>query len=195
MAQELHGNEAQCPIHNLLSPELREQADLAPHLMAYLHNAPFAEHRVPDYYAAATRKLGDIKDPNLIYVAGNGTYVHVYPDAADARNFYVAIEPGNDRLADLIEHVELRLLAVVEQLADAETREAKNEVLLEAIEHSCEVTGPRTRVAEAVAAGEAGFLKLSFLGGGGSGGAGSLRVSEDELESLKYRVIRDKIGM
>jgi flagellar protein FlaI len=193
MAQELHGNEAQCPIHNLLSPELREQADLAPHLMSYLHQAPLADHGVPDFYAEASRKLGDIKDPNLIYVVGNGTYVHIYPDAADARNFYVAIEPGNDRLGDLIDDVEERLLDFVELLADAESPEEKTSVLLRAIEDSCDVTGPRTRIPVGVSPGEAGFLKLPFLGGGGGGA--QLRVSEDELEALKYRVIRDKIGM
>jgi flagellar protein FlaI len=194
MAQDLHGNEAQCPIHNLLSPELREQAEESPHLMAYLHVAPIGEHGVPDFYLEASRKLGDIKDPNLIYRVGNGTYVHIYPDTNDARNFYVAVEPGNERLDDLIEEVELRLLDFVELLADAETPEEKTEVLLKAIEDSCEIIGPRTRVAEAVAAGEAGFLKLPFIGGGG-GTATKLRTSEAEVEALKYRVIRDKIGM
>ena len=36
-------HDTECPIHNLLSPELREQADAAPYLMNYLHRAPIAE--------------------------------------------------------------------------------------------------------------------------------------------------------
>ena len=54
---------AQCPIHNLLSPELRDAAEEAPHLMAYLHKVPFAEFGVPDYYPEANRKMGDIEGP------------------------------------------------------------------------------------------------------------------------------------
>jgi flagellar protein FlaI len=192
-AATLHGNEAQCPIHNLLSPELRERADEAPHLMAYLHNAPLAEHGVPDFYAEATRKLGDIKDPNLIYPAGNGTYVHVYPDHADARNFYVAIEPGNERVPSLLEEVEVRLLDFVELLADAETAEHKTEVLLKAIDDCCDVADRRDRPAAIVDNGEAGFIKLPFLSKGS--GLSRIRVDGAEFEALKYRIIRDKIGM
>lgn len=192
-AAAVHGNEAQCPIHNLLSPELRERADEAPHLMTYLHRAPLAEHGVPDFYAEASRKLGDIKDPNLIYPAGNGTYVHIYPDHEDARNFYVAIEPGSDRIGDLLEEVEVRLLDFVELLADAETAEAKTEVLLKAIDDCTEIGAGADRPAPVVDEGEAGFLKLPFMSKGS--GSGTIRVSAAEVESLKYRVIRDKIGM
>jgi flagellar protein FlaI len=188
-----HGNEAQCPIHNLLSPELREAADEAPHLMNYLHHAPLNEHGVPDFYAECTRKLSDIKDPNLIYPTGNGTFVHIYPDEADARNFYVAIEPGSDKIEDFVEDVEVRLLDFVELLADAETPEEKTAVLLKAIEDSCDIDGPAPVKMPAVAAGEAGFLKLPFLAK--SGGASKLRVTAADVEALKYRIIRDKIGM
>ena len=193
-AAAVHGNEAQCPIHNLLSPELRECADSSPHLMNYLHFAPLAEHGMPDFYPEASRKLGDIKDPNLIYPVGNGIYVHVYPDHSDARNFYVAIEPGGERTTDLLEEVEIRLLDFVELLADAETPEAKTEVLLKAIDDSCEIVD---RVAPApmpaVKDGEAGFLKLPFMSKGS--GTAKLRVTQAEAEALKYRLIRDKIGM
>jgi flagellar protein FlaI len=195
MAQAaVHGNEAQCPIHNLLSPELREHADDAPHLMSYLHRAPMAEHGVPDFYAEASRKLGDIKDPNLIYPAGEGTYVHIYPDHNDARNFYVAIEPGSDRIEGLLEDVEVRLLDFVELLADAETPEAKTEVLLQAIDNCTEIADKIDRPVAVVEDGEAGFLKLPFMTKDG-GSSGRIRVTSDEVDSLKYRIIRDKIGM
>ena len=71
---------AQCPIHNLLAPELRDEAEAAPHLMSYLHKVPFAEFGVPDYYPEASRKMGDIKDPNLIYPVGDNTFIHIFPD-------------------------------------------------------------------------------------------------------------------
>jgi flagellar protein FlaI len=194
MAQAaVHGNEAQCPIHNLLSPELREQADAAPHLMNYLHHAPLAEHGMPDYHAEASRKLGDIKDPNLIYPVGNGIYVHTYPDHNDARNFYIAIEPTSDRMEDLLEEMEVRLLDFVELLADAETPEQKTEVLLQAIDDTCVIVDRVSQKAEPkVAKGEEGFIKLPFLS---RSAISTMKVTEAEAECLKYRIVRDKIGM
>lgn len=112
---------AQCPLHNILSPELREQAEAAPHLMTYLHKVPMQEYGVPDYYPEANRKLGDLKDPNLIYPVGNNTFIHIFPDNAEARNFYIAIEPGSDAMGDLLEQMEFRLLDFVEILAEATT--------------------------------------------------------------------------
>ena len=111
-----------CPIHNLLSPELREHADEAPHLMTYLHKVPLAEHGVPDFYPEASRKLGDIKDPNLIYRVGDNTYIHIFPDARGRAELLHRHRAGNDRMDDLLEEMEFRLLDFVEMLADARRR-------------------------------------------------------------------------
>jgi len=189
----------QCPIHNLLPPDLRDEAERAPHLMSYLHKVPLAEYGVPEFYTEISRKLGDIKDPNLIYPVGANSFIHIFPDNAEARNFYVAIEPGTDTIGDLIEQIELRLLDFVEILAEARTPEEKTEVLLKAIDDSCDVVdrAPQPVAAAAAASnkkGEGGFVKLPF-GGSKSGKGGRLRVTQAEYDSLKYMVIRDKIGM
>jgi flagellar protein FlaI len=205
---------AQCPIHNLLSPELRDAAEKAPHLMAYLHKVPMAEFGVPDYYPEATRKLGDIKEPNLIYPVLGNTFIHIFPDNNEARHFYIAVEPSSDSLGDLIEEMEFRLLDFVEILAEARTPEEKTEVLLKAVDDSCDVVDhvepavsatakaekkELATAAKAAKKGEGGFLKLPFggKGGGDAGGghSGKLRVTEADKESLKYMVIRDKVGM
>jgi flagellar protein FlaI len=188
------GSGTQCPLHNILAPELREHAEKSPHLMSYLHKVPMAEFGVPDFYAEASRKLGDIKDPNLIYPVGNDTYIHIFPDPGDGRNFYLAIEPGSDSMGELIEDMEVRLLDFVEILAEANTPEEKTAVLLKAIEDSCDVTdAPPPDPTAKVKTGEGGFLKLPF--GGGATKGGKLKVSQAELECLKYMVIRDKVGM
>lgn len=225
---------AQCPIHNILSPELRDAAEEAPHLMAYLHKVPFAEFGVPDYYPEANRKLGDIKDPNLIYRAGtSNTFIHIFPDDAEARNYYIAIEPVGDNVTDLIEEMEYRLLDFVEILAEATTPEQKTEVLLKAVDDSAEIVDKRPDpdadanekaekasakasdkadkasakesdkaakvAAKAAAKGEGGFLKLPFGGGGGGGGGGAkggrIKLTQQEANSLKYMIVRDKVGM
>ncbi len=194
------GATVQCPLHNILAPELRERAEGSPHLMAYLHKVPMAEFGVPDYYPEASRKLGDIKDPNLIYPVGDDTYIHIFPDPNDGRDFYLAIEPGSDNLNEMIEEMEVRLLDFVEILAEATTPEEKTAVLLKAVDDSCEVTDatptPAASKAEKVKDGEAGFLKLPFAGGksGGKGG-GKMKMTQADLNNLKYMVIRDKVGM
>ncbi|MHB8683519.1 MAG: type II/IV secretion system ATPase subunit [Dehalococcoidia bacterium] len=193
-----NGGAAQCPIHNLLSPDLRAEADRAPHLMSYLHSVPMSEFGVPVYYPQISRKMGDTKDPNLIYPVGNNSFVHIFPDSAEARNFYIAIEPSTGRLGDLVEDIEYRLLDFVELLADATTAEEKTEVILRAIDDSCELTDRGSASApppSPVAAGEAGFLKLPFASKSSANSGGKLKVTSAEMESLKYMVIRDKIGM
>jgi flagellar protein FlaI len=193
------GATVQCPLHNILAPELRERAEQSPHLMSYLHKVPMTEYGVPEYYPEANRKLGDIKDPNLIYPVGDDTYIHIFPDPNDGRNFYLAIEPGADNLGDLMEEMEVRLLDFVEILADATTPEEKTAVLLQAIDDSCDVIDaaptPAQAKAEKVKDGEAGFLKLPFAGGKGGKGGGKLKLTQAEVKNLKYMVIRDKVGM
>jgi flagellar protein FlaI len=204
------GTSVQCPLHNLLSPELRDRAEQSPHLMNYLHRVPMAEYGVPEFFPEINRKMGDMKDPNLIYPVNGDTYVHIFPDAADARNWYIAIEPASDRIGDLMEQIEVKLLDFVEVLAEAETPEQKTVVLLQCIENSCEIVdGPmpvpgsgdgkgkkqmKEKKLPKVRDGEGGFLKLPFGGGGGSGG-GAIKVSQADFDNLRYMVIRDKVGM
>jgi archaeal flagellar protein FlaI len=189
-----HKSGVQCPLHNVLPPELNQQAEQAPHLMEYLHRVPISEYGAPEYYPEISRKMGDIKDPNLIYPVGHGTYVHILPDPQDGRNYYIAIEPGGARMPELIEEFEYRLLDFVEILADASTPEEKTEVLLQAVDDLCEVTDGRPQPMPRVAAGEAAFLRLPF-GAKQRNGGGKLRVSAAEYEGLRYMIIRDKIGM
>lgn len=189
------GRGTQCPLHNILPGELREEADVAPHLMSYLHKVPMAEFGVPQYFPEITRKMGDIKEPNLIYKVSAGTFIHIIPDANEARNYYIAIEPGSDNLGDYLEQVELRLLDFVEILAEASTPEEKTAVLLQAIEDTCDpIDRAPAPAMPAVKDGEGGFLKLPF-GGSKSGGGGKIRCTQAEVEALKYMVVRDKVGM
>ena len=171
----------------------------------------------------ATRKLGDIADPNLIYPVAGNTFIHILPDHQEARNYYIAIEPGTDQLTELIEDMEYRLLDFVEILADANTPEEKTEVILKAIEDSCDIVDHTTTRAETEAKnekdrsdkaqaktdkanakaekaskkGEGGFLRLPFGGGGGGTATkgGRLKCTAADIESLRYMVIRDKVGM
>ena len=106
-----------------------------------------------------------------------------------------------------MEEMEYRLLDFVEILAEATSPEEKTEVLLKAVDDSCDVVDrapdpptaegkAKARSAAAKASkGEGGFLKLPFGGGGAATKGGKIKVTDAEVESLKYMVVRDKVGM
>ena len=78
----------------MLPKNLRDVARTQAHLGEYLHLLPIEKIGVPEYHETLNRGMGDLPNPNLIYPVGNGIFIHVYPDPVDARDYYIAIEPG-----------------------------------------------------------------------------------------------------
>jgi flagellar protein FlaI len=182
-----HGNGA-CALKKLVSKELLECAEAAPHLMDYLHMIPMAVVGVPDYYPQITRKLGDVQHPNLIYPVGGGVFVHIYPDVEDPRNYYIAIEPPlGMELEALLREVERRLLDYVDILALAQTTEERITALCDAVELCCVVKGDSKDNGDNNKKGG----RFSF----GGSKEGHIAVTRRELETIKYIILRDKIDM
>ncbi len=179
-----HGD---CALKKLISKELLERAEASPHLMDYLHMVPMALVGVPDYYPEISRKLGELEHPNLIYPVGDDMFVHVFPDTEDPRNYYLAVEPpvGMD-LDELLREVERRLLDYVDLLAKAETAEERAKALSDAVEQCCIVKSE----------GHSGNGDKKRAGHLHKGGHESrVPVTKRELETIKYIILRDKIGM
>ncbi len=183
---------SQCMVRNLLPDDLQEQAEAAPHLMEYLHMLPIKEVGVPDYYETLSRKLSDLDHRNLIYRVNDEIFVHIFPDAQDARDYYISVEPAmvNDVQA-LLEAMETRLLDYVEELAQAETEEEKAEVLIRAVEENCVVIGNGHRRRPRGGNGS-GFLGL-FSKPGSS--RRPIRLTAQQMAALKYVLVRDKLRM
>ncbi len=183
---------SQCMVRNLLPDDLQEQAEAAPHLMEYLHMLPIKEVGVPDYYETLSRKLSDLDHRNLIYRVNDELFVHIFPDAQDARDYYISVEPAmvNDVQA-LLEAMETRLLDYVEELAQAETEEEKAEVLIRAVEENCVVIGNGHRRRPRGGNGS-GFLGL-FSKPGSS--RRPIRLTAQQMAALKYVLVRDKLRM
>ena len=190
-ADSHEGGQATCPLHGLLSEPLRERTEQTSHLMDYLHMVPIGEVGVPDFYPELSHKLGDIKQPNLIYPVAEHIFIHIYPDPQDVRDYYIPVEPTLvGGLGPLLSKLERRVLAYVDELSQAETEEAKAQVLITAVEENCRVRGNGDK-----------------NGGNGRRGLFGLRrkpADEDEeqitvtarqLAGLKYLIVRDKIGM
>jgi flagellar protein FlaI len=190
---------AQCSIRSLLPEALQQQAEAAPHLMHYLHLVPIGDMGVPEYYEKATRKLADLEKRNLIYRVNDELFVHVFPDPLDARDYYISIEPAMiDDIQPLLELVEVRLLEYVEELQQAETDEAKAEVLIRAVDESCKVSANSKSPAKAngkehgKGGGKGRFGKRQSKGKGSSG---PINVTPEQHAALRYLMVRNKLGM
>ena len=151
----------------MLPKKLRKACEEKPYLADYLHYVPMDEIGVPDYYPKVSRRLKDLEERNLIYPIEGDLFVHIYPNLGGERDYYVPIEPNTTLdLSDLVLRLETRLLDWTEKIGAAETDEEKKEILLEVIEHICSSRG-RGR---------------------------GIKATPEELEALKYLLVRDKIG-
>ena len=151
----------------MLPRKLQKACDEYPYLADYLNCIPIDEIGVPDYYPALSRRLKDLEEPNLIYATQEGLFVHIYPEPASERDLYIPIEPHTTvNLDGIVPEVERRLLDWTEKIGAAETAEAQQEKLLEAIDHIVSTNG----------------------------GKGKIKVTPREMEALKYIFVRDKIG-
>ena len=172
------GDDHKCPVFRMLPKELQRESKAKPHLWSYLHGLPVDKVGVPQYYETLDRKLGDLTSPNLIYPAGNGIFIHIYPDPRDARNYYIAIEPGMaEDVSALMDQIEIRLVDHVGDLdADSGDDKLRAQLLLKSLDKVCVVSK--------------GARKPSK-----SGGKGKVVVLPNELGALRYLMVRDKEGM
>ncbi len=177
------GSVIDCPMFRLLPPPLQEESKDKTHLLQYLHALPVEEVGIPQYVPKLDRKMGDMKNPNLIYPIKGGLYIHVYPDESDIRDYYIAIEPGMMLdIEDLLDEVENRLVYYVEELNDSARHQMdRAKILADILKKICVVMKPRD-IKEA-------RRKLKKKPDG------PLPVTREQMDCLRYRLIRDKERM
>jgi len=66
-----------CELYHKFSPELQQVTEQYPHLFEYLHWLPIDEVGIPRYFPKLTRKMENIKEPNIIYPLTEGIFAHV----------------------------------------------------------------------------------------------------------------------
>lgn len=172
-----------CPVFKLLPLPLQKETKDNGFLLDYIHTIPVDEVGIPEYYQELNRKLSDLKNPNLIYPIGGGLYVHIYPDPTDSRDYYIAIEPGMLKdMGDLVEEMEDRLVDFVDELENpANAKLSRSQVL-------------RKILAKVVVVVRPGALKRERLKAKKKRNS-KLPVTKDQLETLRYQLVRDKEGM
>ncbi|HMA05297.1 MAG TPA: secretion system protein E, partial [Methanomicrobiales archaeon] len=115
--RDCSANIEECSIYRMLPAHAREYMKKSPHLLEYLHTYPVDKYGIPLFFSDLKRDLRTIKEPNLIYPANEETFIHIFPDPVDARNWYIPIEPSFLRsVNDLIPAVEVKLVSLLDAL-------------------------------------------------------------------------------
>ena len=179
------------PEHPLLEEEIPEPLRTVcrenPHLFDYVKTLPITEIGMPEYAPELTRKLGENKQPNVIYpVNRNNVFVHILFDKDDIRNSYIPVEPSTAGLDTLMKEVELNLLGLRQKLPAIDPEQDKREQLLRLLDLVTSVNDQRK---PSIFENIIGLLRKSGVA------IPKLRVSTLELNAMKYLFVRDKIGM
>ena len=169
----------------------QEAAADSPHLRAYLGTLDYeALGGEPEFYEKVSRGAGEVPFKNFIYAVNGGLFVHIITDNEDARDTYASIEPSmvDPNMVAHVAKIDVFLLDYVDELETCEDDEQKKEVLLRAIDENVRVGKPD--------AGGRGFNPFGRKRGGGEGEEGEQTVlTPEQVEALKYLVLRDKIGL
>ncbi len=177
------GGHSTCPIFKLLPEPLQREAEANSFLLDYIHMLPVEQFGVPEFYSELTRNMGDIKNPNLIYPIGGGLYVHIFPNPSDARDHYIAIEPGMvEDSVNLMLELEDHLMDQVDMLEDDNSEgEDRKKILYKILKETCTLVKPRDlRQARMKAAKKANS---------------KMPVTKAQYAALRYWLIRDKEGL
>lgn len=195
-----------CSLCNSLPEALREQAMEHEHFARYMHMIPTEEFGWPEYVTSLTKKMGDNPNPNYIYPVGKACFQHIYPDKLDARNYLIPIEPtvGRD-YRPLMEEVEDRLIDVVHNYQQPAGPDEQRELLMVALEDVTHVNGvswmaqheqkeAKARAKSKDKSGMAATATASIRKNGGKA-RGKVKLNKEEIEAIRYLLLRDKIGM
>jgi len=200
-----------CGLYRILPPEGKEIVKRNKYVLQYLHMIPLERIGTPKFYKELSRKLKEMKDPNVIYPVSDEIAVHICPDKNDARNYYIPIEPHLFQdLSDLIAEVEKRIALLVDKYEEPRSKEEQRKILEKCIDEVCEVVhlnggeyvGRRGMLLRAAS------LRLREPNNGSKfsrifnalrslflDGHGKIPVTPFELRAIKYLMVRDKVGL
>jgi archaeal flagellar protein FlaI len=172
-----HVNGAWQGLFNQLSPALQEACNNSAFLGAYVRMLPIEEIGVPEFYPKLSRSLSNLERRNLIYPIKDGLFVHIYPDPTGARDHHVAIEPTTVANIDhLMMQIDERLVDWAEEIGRTEDKEEKRALLLRIVDTICTTQRPAAKP-------------------NGNRAGTQIVVTREELEAVRYRVLRDKVGL
>jgi len=176
-----------CELYQKFSPQLQQVTEQYPHLFEYIHWLPIDEVGIPRYFPRLTRKMENIKEPNIIYPLTEGIFAHVLNDQKDTRNHYIIIEPTLTMdLERLMSEVESRCIQFSDQLTEFNANGDRERQLLDYVEWVTTLDG---KALPETTEKKFNFFrkktqKLTKIG-----------LTARELEGIKYLFVRDKLGL
>jgi len=203
-------------LYRMLPSNAKEYVRHAPHLLEYLQIFPVNTFGIPLFFSELKRDLKGLESPNLIYPVSDMTFIHIFPDENDVRNFYIPIEPSFlHSVAELLPHVEKKLVDFIDSFKeDPITDEERTEVLkrvLREITHirgfdeeietltsdKSDKKGMKEKIMTFLSTdfSEKKDLKKSGLPEIPTTPEGKIIVTQQEYQSIEYLLIRDKIHM
>jgi len=190
-----HSNLKTCNLYKLLPPEMKKEVETNLHLLEYLHILPIDTIGIPRYISKLESKHGEIEELNLIYKVSDQTYVHIYPNKNDVRNFYIPIEPILlTGVGNLIKELETKLVDHLTGIEfDPENLEEKEKILRESLDDICVIGNHRP--ADDSGSGAKKLLSPKSFLGGTKKKDNHIYLSKEYYDALKYSIVRDKIGV
>lgn len=176
----------------LLPEALQEACKQNKHLLDYLRLIPVSEIGVPEYFTKLTRAQGDLAKKNLIYRVSDNIYVHVYSEPSGGRPIYIPIEPSlTQDMSQVLPEVESRLVDVAGGMSAAESDAERKEAILKLVDRVCVVhrngsTSSSSNTKDGRGSGDDGSKVASKT---------KVQVTPEQLEAIKYLMVRDKVGM
>ena len=185
-------NMSEGDFYQLLPEALQEACKQNKHLLDYLRLLPVSEIGVPGYFTKLTRAQGDLPQKNLIYCISDNVFVHMYSEPGGGRPIYIPIEPSlTQDMSQVLPEVESKLVDVAGGMSAAESDAERKEAILKLVDRVCVVHRNGSTSSSS-----------NTKDGKGSGGNGSkvasktkVQVTPEQLEAVKYLMVRDKVGM
>lgn len=157
-----------------LPDDQREACIKNPHLLRYLKLLAASEIGLPEYRTKLNRADNDVERKNIIYQVAEKIFIHILSSEDGERDSYIPIEPGMSQdLTGITGEVEEKLLEMSDELDEANTNDEKRTAILGCLNKILGVRSNRSA----------------------KGNNGKIYVTPDEMETLKYMVLRDKIGL
>ena len=153
---------------------VQEMCQKNSHLVRYLVSLPLGEMGIPEFRNKFSRSDSEIEKKNYIYQVADRVFIHILSASDGDRDSYIPIEPGLGLdLTHVIDNVEERLLNMSGELDDAASNEEKRLAILKCLSKICVVRS----------------------GAGIQPANGKVYVTFEQMDTLKYLVLRDKLGL
>lgn len=176
-----------CELYEMLPKNIKAVCDEHIHLLEYLHMVPISQFGVPNYHNKLSRKMEDLKEPNLIYPIGEGIFVHILVDFQESRHHYILVEPTlTQDLSQLAEAVEEKCIDYGDRLPEFDIDGDQRAQLMGYVDQMTTIG--------VAAPPKKSRLRFPLLGKA-KAGFDPVRLTERELDGIKYLFIRDKIGL